>query len=69
MSQTVAANAPKAQDSMLSRMLAVREFGSLAALILMVLIIAVSIPQFRQVENPDQRHPQFLLSSGLWPWG
>ena len=51
MSQTVAANTPKAHDSMLSRMLAVREFGSLAALIVMVLIVAVSIPQFRQVEN------------------
>jgi ribose transport system permease protein len=51
MSQTVAASAPKAQPSILSRMLAVREFGSFAALILMVVIIAVSIPQFRQLEN------------------
>ena len=51
MSQTVAAGEPKTRQSVLSRLLAVREFGSLAALIIMVVIIAVSIPQFRQVEN------------------
>lgn len=36
---------------MLSRMLAVREFGSFAALIIMIVIIAAFIPQFRQIEN------------------
>jgi len=51
MSQTVAAGEPKTHQSVLSRLLAVREFGSLAALIIMVVIIAVSIPQFRQIEN------------------
>jgi ribose transport system permease protein len=51
MSQTVAAGEPKTHQSVLSRLLAVSEFGSLAALIIMVVIIAVSIPQFRQVEN------------------
>src|SRR4029077_11349917 len=61
MSQTVAANGPKAQPSMLSRMLAVREFGSFAALILMVVMIAVSIPQFRQVENLINVTRKFFL--------
>ena len=51
MNRAGAADAPKARQSVLSRILAVREFGSLAALILMVVIIAVSIPQFRQLEN------------------
>jgi ribose transport system permease protein len=51
MNQAVAADAPKPRQSVLSRILAVREFGSLAALIIMVVIIAVSIPQFRQFEN------------------
>ncbi len=51
MKQAVAADASKPRQSVLSRILAVREFGSLAALILMVVIIAVSIPQFRQLEN------------------
>jgi ribose transport system permease protein len=51
MSQTVAADAPKTHPSILARLLAVREFGTLAALILMIVIIAASIPQFRQVEN------------------
>jgi ribose transport system permease protein len=34
-----------------SRLLAMREAGTLAALVLMVLVIAVAIPQFRQWEN------------------
>jgi ribose transport system permease protein len=51
MKQAVAADASKPRQSVLSRILAVREFGSLAALIIMVLIIAISIPQFRQFEN------------------
>jgi ribose transport system permease protein len=51
MNQTVAEDAPKTHHSLLARLLAVREFGSLAALIIMIVIIAAFIPQFRQVEN------------------
>ncbi len=51
MNQSAAADAPKTHHSLLARILAVREFGSLAALIIMVVIIAAFIPQFRQVEN------------------
>jgi ribose transport system permease protein len=51
MNRAVSSDAPKTGQSVLSRILAVREFGSLAALIFMVVIIAVSIPQFRQLEN------------------
>src|SRR6202047_324117 len=42
---------PKIHTSTWSRVLAMREAGTLAALILMVLVIAVAIPQFRQWEN------------------
>src|ERR1700730_11588641 len=42
---------PKVHTSTLSRFLAMREGGTLAALILMALVIAVAIPQFRQLEN------------------
>ena len=31
--------------------MAAREFGSLAALVIMIMVIAVSIPQFAQWEN------------------
>src|SRR5262245_47261869 len=41
----------KAQSSTLSRVFAMREAGTLAALVLMVLVIAIVIPQFRQWEN------------------
>jgi ribose transport system permease protein len=51
MNQTVAEDAPKTHHSLLARLLAVREFGSLAALIIMIVIIAAFIPQFRQIEN------------------
>src|SRR5438132_5750352 len=56
MSQTSPQTAPepvshKVHTSTLSRFLAMREGGTLAALVLMVLVIAVAIPQFRQLEN------------------
>ncbi len=51
MNQTVAEDAPKTHHSLLARLLAVREFGTLAALIIMIVIIAAFIPQFRQIEN------------------
>jgi ribose transport system permease protein len=51
MNQASSGDAPKPRHSLLARILAAREFGSLAALLIMVLIIAVSIPQFRQIEN------------------
>lgn len=51
MNQASSGDAPKPRQSLLARILAAREFGSLAALLIMVLIIAVSIPQFRQIEN------------------
>jgi ribose transport system permease protein len=51
MNQTVAEDEPKTRHSLLARLLAVREFGSLAALIIMIVIIAAFIPQFRQIEN------------------
>src|SRR5258708_8753530 len=41
----------KVHTSTLSRFLAMREGGTLAALVLMVLVIAAAIPQFRQLEN------------------
>src|ERR1700745_1823680 len=51
-SQTAPKSAsPKAQHSTWSRMLAMREAGTLVALVLMVLVIATAIPQFRQWEN------------------
>jgi ABC-type sugar transport system ATPase subunit len=48
---SVASASPKAQHSTWSRMLAMREAGTLVALVLMVLVIAVAVPQFRQWEN------------------
>src|SRR5246127_2901553 len=42
---------PKVHTSTLSKFLAMREGGTLAALVLMVLVIAAAIPQFRQLEN------------------
>src|ERR1700726_1566604 len=42
---------PKVRTSTWSKVLAMREAGTLAALALMVLVIAVAIPQFRQWEN------------------
>ena len=51
MNQTVAEDEPKTHHSLLARLLAIREFGSLAALIIMIVIIAAFIPQFRQIEN------------------
>ena len=42
---------PKIRNSTWSRVLAMREAGTLTALIIMVLVIAVAIPQFRQWEN------------------
>ena len=41
----------KAHSSILSKVFAMREAGTLAALVLMVLVIAIVIPQFRQWEN------------------
>ena len=41
----------KAHSSTLSKVFAIREAGTLAALVLMVLVIAIVIPQFRQWEN------------------
>ena len=41
----------KAHSSTLSKVFAMREAGTLAALVLMVLVIAIVIPQFRQWEN------------------
>jgi ribose transport system permease protein len=50
--QTVPESAgPKVRPSTWSRALAMREAGTLAALVLMVLVIAAAIPQFRQWEN------------------
>jgi len=42
---------PKVRTSTLSSVLAMREAGTLEALVLMVLVIAAAIPQFRQWEN------------------
>src|SRR6478736_4244099 len=42
---------PKTRASTWSKLFAMREAGTLAALILMLLVIAVAIPQFRQWEN------------------
>src|SRR6201984_2157109 len=42
---------PKVHTSTLSRVLTMREGGTLAALVLMVLVIAAAIPQFRQLAN------------------
>src|SRR4051794_40664556 len=42
---------PKAHPSAWSRVLAMREAGTLAALVLMLVVIAAAIPQFRQWEN------------------
>jgi ribose transport system permease protein len=42
---------PKARPSTWSKIFAMREAGTLAALVLMLLVIAVAIPQFRQWEN------------------
>jgi ribose transport system permease protein len=42
---------PKIRISTWSKVFAMREAGTLAALVLMVLVIAVAIPQFRQWEN------------------
>lgn len=41
----------KHQPSIWSKVVAAREFGSLAALVIMIMVIAVSIPQFAQWEN------------------
>jgi ribose/xylose/arabinose/galactoside ABC-type transport system permease subunit len=41
----------KHQASTWSKLLAVREFGSFAALIIMILVIAIFIPQFSNWEN------------------
>src|SRR6202035_684132 len=42
---------PKIGTSAGSKIFAMREAGTLAALVLMLLVIAVAIPQFRQWEN------------------
>jgi ribose transport system permease protein len=41
----------KHQPSIWSKVVAIREFGSLAALVIMILVIAIFIPQFAQWEN------------------
>jgi hypothetical protein len=61
MSQTIAADTPKTQPSILARLLAIREFGTLAALIIMIVVIAVCVPQFRQVENLINVTPELFL--------
>ncbi|MBV9491875.1 MAG: ABC transporter permease [Verrucomicrobia bacterium] len=51
MNPTITSPERKAGPSTWSRVLAMREIGTLAALVLMVLVIAVAIPQFRQWGN------------------
>jgi ribose transport system permease protein len=41
----------KHQPSIWSKLVAIREFGSLAALVIMILVIAIFIPQFSNWEN------------------
>src|SRR6201996_4883382 len=42
---------PKIRTSTLSKVFAMREAGTLAALVLMLLVIALAIPQFRDLQN------------------